>query len=191
MIKKDAIILKYLIDNKGEEANILSISKELNMDYKNVHNIIKRLEIEKCIKIETFGKSKKIILNNTLNPTLFEAETLRKEIVLKNKKIELVLDYFSRNLKTKLYVLLLFGSHAKKTTSKNSDMDLLFIVSDESIEKSIHNVASMIPLDIHLNIFTEEQFLSMKNSKEKTIGSEAILHNIILHGIDSYYRLIE
>ena len=43
MRSKDAIIIRYLIENKNEELNILKISKELRMDYKNVYSIVKRL----------------------------------------------------------------------------------------------------------------------------------------------------
>ena len=97
-------------------------------------------------------------------------------------------------MKSKFYVMLLFGSYAKGTRTKRSDIDLLFIVPDEreeTYERDIQNIASMIPLKVHVNIFKEKDFLAMKNSKEHTVGSEAIKRNIILHGIDVYYGLIQ
>lgn len=44
MKNKNVVIIRFLIERKNEELNILKISKELRMDYKNVYSIIKRLE---------------------------------------------------------------------------------------------------------------------------------------------------
>lgn len=99
-----------------------------------------------------------------------------------------------KGMKSKLFVLLLFGSHAKKTQTKYSDIDLLFIVPDESedkMEKAIQNIAGTLPLEIHMNIFKESDFKAMKNSKEITVGSEAINNNVILCGIEPYYEMIQ
>ena len=70
----------------------------------------------------------------------------------------------------------------------------MFIVPDaaeEKMEKEIHNIASTLPLKLHVNVFKESEFKAMKNSKETTVGSEAIENNIILHGIELYYEIIQ
>ena len=70
----------------------------------------------------------------------------------------------------------------------------MFIVTDEaegSMEKEIQNIASTLPLKLHVNIFKETDFKAMENSKETTVGSEAIKNNIILHGIEAYYELLQ
>ena len=97
-------------------------------------------------------------------------------------------------MSTKLFILLVFGSYSKKTHTKHSDIDLMFIVPDAEegkMEKEIYNIASTLPLKLHLNIFKESEFKAMKNSKETTVGSEAIENNIILHGIESYYEMVQ
>ena len=58
------------------------------------------------------------------------------------------------------------------------------------MEKSIHHIASLNPLKLHLNLFKESEFIAMKKSKEFTVGSEAIKNNIILYGTEQYYELI-
>ena len=40
MRSKESTIIKFLIENKNEELNILKISKSLKMDYKNIYSII-------------------------------------------------------------------------------------------------------------------------------------------------------
>ncbi|MBM4241617.1 MAG: nucleotidyltransferase, partial [Euryarchaeota archaeon] len=46
-------------------------------------------------------------------------------------------------------------------------------------------------LEIHLTFFTYEEFLSMAQSREFSVVLEAIKNNIILVGIEDYYRLME
>src|SRR3989344_2338833 len=192
MKNKDAIAIKYIIEQKNEELNILKISKGLKMDYKNTYSIIKRLEKESVIKLETFGHSSRIKLISLMHPLIFEAEYSRRKELLKDKNIAVILSEFKENLKSKCYILLVFGSYAKKTQTKNSDIDLMFIAPDEnSFEKDINQVARSLPLPIHYLVFSEKQFLEMINAKKSNVGQEALKNNIILYGIETYYEMIK
>jgi len=193
MRNKDAIIIKYLIENKNEELNILKISKELKMDYKNIYSIIKRLEKELLVKLESFGQSSRVKLISQVHPLIFEAEYSRRKELLKNKNLGVMLNDFKKTLKSKYYILLIFGSYAKKTQKKNSDIDLMFIVPDgkeDLFEKEIQRTASSLPLPIHSLVFSEKQFLEMVNSRESNVGQEALKNNIILYNTETYYEMI-
>ncbi len=193
MRNKEAVIIKCLIENKSKELNILNISKELKMDYKNVYSIIKRLEKESIVELESFGHSNRVKLVSQVHPLIFEAEYTRRKELLKNKNLAVMLNEFENTLKSKCYILLIFGSYAKKTQTKNSDIDLIFIVPDgneELFEKDISRVARYLPLPIHYLVFSERQFLEMADAKESNVGQEALKNNIILHGIEPYYELV-
>jgi len=193
MRNKDAIIIKYLIENKNEELNILKISKELKMDYKNIYSIIKRLEKELLVKLESFGQSSRVKLISQVHPLIFEAEYSRRKELLKNKNLGVMLNDFKKTLKSKYYILIIFGSYAKKTQKKNSDIDLMFIVPDgkeDLFEKEIQRTASSLPLPIHSLVFSEKQFLEMVNSRESNVGQEALKNNIILYNAETYYEMI-
>ncbi len=193
MRTKDALIIKYLIEHKNKELNILNISKALRMDYKNVHSIIKRLEKRSLIKLESFGQSSRVKLISQVHPLIFEAEYNRKKELLKNKNLAVMLNEFKNKISSKCYVLLLFGSYAKNKQTKNSDIDLMFIVPDgkeELFEKDVHRTAGLLPLPIHYLVFSETQFLEMVNSKEPNVGQEALKNNIILYGIETYYEMM-
>jgi predicted nucleotidyltransferase len=193
MRDKDAIIIRFLIEKKSEELNILKISKEVGMDYKNVYSIVKRLEKESLVKLESFGQSSRVKLILQVHPTIFEAEYTRRKELLKDKNLAVMLDDFKNALKSKCYVLLIFGSYAKKTQTKNSDIDLMFIVPDgkeDLFEKEVHRVTRSLPLPIHYLVFSEKQFLDMANTKESNVGQEALKNNIILYGIETYYEMI-
>lgn len=186
-------VISYLLKNKGKDANIRQIAMGLKIDYKNAHNIVKRLWKKDILELKTFGKSLKVTLIDKNDPLILAAEHSRREDLLKDKTFKVVLDNFTRNMKSKFYVLLLFGSHAKGTSTKHSDIDLFFIVPNglaDKYEAEIQSIASLLPFQLHLNIFEEKDFLAMKDSKQFTVGSEAIKNNILLHGIESYYEMI-
>lgn len=193
MKSKEVDVIKLLIENKENELSISQIAKLLKKDYKNTHNIVSRLSKMSLVRLQPFGKSHRVTLINKTHPFIFETEYLRRKGLLKNKDIAIMYDSF-KSLRSKLYILMVFGSYAKKTQTKHSDIDLMFIVPDtaeEKMEKEIQNIAGTLPLKIHVNIFKESDFNAMKNSKEITVGSEAIKNNIILQGIESYYEMIE
>ena len=189
MKRKDADAIIFLLDNRDKELSIRHVSIGLHIDYKSAHNIITRLAKTGLIELTPFGRSKRVTLKQTPHPLVYEAEHERRNKILKDKNIKTILDYFLSNLKTRLFIILLFGSYAKKTQTKASDIDLLFITPTREAEKDIHRVAAMIPLTIHLNIFTEQEFQAMKNSREPTVGSVALKNNIILYGIEAYHEL--
>lgn len=163
------------------------------MDYKNVYSIVKRLEKESIVKLEFFGHSIRITLIQQMHPIIFEAEYNRQKELLKDKNLAVMLDTFKNALKSKYYVLLVFGSYAKKTQAKSSDIDLMFIVpneSEEQFEKDVNRVARSLPLPIHQLVFSEKQFLDMFESNEPNVVHEALKNNIILYGIETLYSLI-
>lgn len=193
MRSKDSTVVKFLIQHKDEELNILKISKALKMDYKNIYSIIKRLEKVSLVKIETFGQSSRVKLDMKAHPLIFEAEFERRKEILKDKNLAVMLSNFKRAIKSKMYILLLFGSYAKKTQKKSSDIDLMVICPDgleDAFEKNVERTARSMPLPLHTLVFSESQFIEMMHAKESNVGQEALKNNVILYGIEPYYEMI-
>ncbi len=189
MSNSEINILRLLLSNKEERYTIKKISELLKINYRIAYEKILLLEKEGLIKVTKAGNSKVSELTNKFNQKVFEAEYGRIQEL--SKDFSIILDYYRRNMKSQFYVLLLFGSYAKNTQKKHSDIDLLFIIPDDADEKEIEQVSAMIPLKIHPQIFKEKEFIAMKRSKEVTVGSEAIKNNVILHGIEYYYEMIQ
>ncbi|MDP2926426.1 MAG: nucleotidyltransferase [Nanoarchaeota archaeon] len=182
-------IIKHLIENR-KEFTIRELSKSIKSDYKITHTAVKRLIDKDIISSKNIGKSILIKFKDKLAKEVLEVEFVRREDILKNKNIKVMLDNIKNNIKTVGYILILFGSYAKKIESAKSDIDLIFIVSNIKIEKEIDSAISLLPLNIHHHVFLEKQFLNMKNSQESNIVTEAIKNNVILHGIEGFYELI-
>jgi len=187
-MKTQIKIIKHLLENKEKPISIRDISKNLNIDYKNTHNIIRNLSDNNIVSTQKIGKSNIISLNKKLTPLLFETEHERKQELLKNKNLKIL--YNKLTSLQFLLITLIFGSFAKNKQTKNSDIDLMMI-SEKNREREIQQTISILPLNIHLSFFTYEEFTNMLESKKFTVVSEAIKNNIILMGIEDYYRLIE
>jgi predicted nucleotidyltransferase len=182
-------ILKSMIENK-KEMTIREISLFLKLDYKIVHTACKRLSDKKIISMKTIGKSKQLSLINKLSREIFEAEFERREEILRNKNLKVLLEDLQKSLSSVNYFLLLFGSHAKRRANDKSDIDLMFITSSRETEKEAERAVSLLPLKIHYIIFTEEQFNKMKDAREINVVKEAIKNNVILYGIEPYYSIL-
>lgn len=181
-------ILRFLIENKTKSLSINEISKNLKIDYKLTYVNIKKLGEEKTIKIEDLGNIKKCSFDNSFNEDVFIAENERKKDLLKNKDFLVMYNDLSKI--NRQFILLLFGSHAKETADKHSDIDLLLISNEEDV-KLVERVLNLIPLKIHLTPVIYENFIEMLKTKEQTVVSEAIKKNIIFFGVEDYYRLLQ
>lgn len=179
-------ILHHLLENKDRMPSIRTIAQECHINYKSAYNAVQALEKERLIKIETSGNGRFCSLTNHFSPLLFKVEYERREQLLQKKALRILI----RNLENipDDHIVLLFGSHVKGTARKTSDIDLLIITSNE---KNIHTELELLPLDIHPTYISREEFLKMGNNKEFSVVTEVLEKNVILSGIEEFYRLMK
>lgn len=179
-------IMKLLIGNKEGRFTIKKIAEALKINYRIAYEKVMLLEKKGLIKITKAGNSKICEFTNKFDSIVFEAEFERRKDLFKNKDF-LILHNRLAGLRFP-FIALLFGSHAKGTADKHSDIDILAIGGDE---KEIKSALSLVPRKIHLTHVTYEEFIRMARVREFTVVSEAMKNNIILIGIEEYYRLVE
>lgn len=179
-------ILQILIENQEEEFSIRKLSQIRKINYKSAYNAIAKLEEEGIITCKKFGNAINCKFNKKFNESVFITEYKRRSDLLKNRNFKIIYNYFKEL--SFPFIALLFGSHAKQTQTKYSDIDILTITENE---KQIEDKFSILPLKIHHISLTPSEFMSMAKSKEFSVVSEALRRNIILIGIEEYYRIIE
>ena len=93
--------------------------------------------------------------------------------------------------------IILFGSYAKGTATKQSDIDLLFIISDikdknlrESIERESASYQYSYNLKVSPLITNIEEFKKMLKDKELNVGKETKEYGISLYGHEIFWRII-
>ena len=185
-MESDIKILKLLLGNKEERITIRKISKKLSINYRIAYEKVVALEKEGLITVIRAGNSKLCGFSDRFDYKVYEAEYKRRADLFKDKNFWVIQNRLSE-LKFP-FIVLLFGSYAKGTNVKHSDIDILTIGGDQ---KEIGKTLSLLPNKIHLTQVTYEEFIGMAKSKEFTAVSEAIKNNVILIGIEEYYRLLE
>jgi len=177
-------ILRLLIEHQ-EPISIRQIALKRNINYKSAYNAVQKLNNESIITINPLGNTSLCTFNHNFNESVFIVEHARLQGLLKNKNFKVI----HNDLKSinSQFIILLFGSYAKNTQTKHSDIDFLVIANEQ---KEIQNGLNRIPLNIHVTAITYADFQTMLKSKEFTVVSEAIKKNIILVGIEDYYRMI-
>lgn len=179
-------ILKLLIENKDLKFSIRQIARQRNINYKSAYSNLLKLEKENVVDLERYGNTTLCSFNNRFNNSVFQVEYYRKNELLKNKTFAVLhKSLFEINSQ---FILLLFGSYVKGKETKNSDIDLLLISNNP---KDVETQIGLLPLNIHLTDIDYKDFVLMLESKKFSVVSEAFQKNIILFGIEDYYRLVE
>ena len=207
MMRRETLlkIVGLMRKDLGKRMTILEISKKLKIGYRPAYNHINEMEKEGIIKAEKIGNARLCSPNLSsakCRNILGDMDTIKKEeLYRKNPKLKAVLESLILKLTEKfiseMHSIVLFGSYAKGTETKKSDIDLLFIVTDiknKSLREGIgresasyeysHNVkVSPLITDI-------AEFRKMLSAKELNIGKEAREYGISLYGSEMFWRLV-
>lgn len=188
-MKTEKKAIQLFIEEKKPKT-IREISKGIKSDYRITYTATQRLLNKNILLSKNVGKSVLCNLNlSYYGIEIYEAEDERRENLLKNKNIRQLYKEIMAKIENTLFVFLIFGSYAKNKQTKSSDIDIMFISNEKNFEEDISDIISLLPLKVHLLVFTEKEFIRMKDSKELNVVKEAVENNIILYGIENYYRL--
>src|SRR3989338_6085222 len=191
--------------NLGKGFTILEISKLLKIGYRPAYNHIIELEEIKAITTKKIGSAKQCSMNlENVQSRHFlqEVDLVRtEELYRTHQKLKTILDEvipkIINQIIASLHTIVLFGSHAKGTATKSSDIDLLFIVSNikdrrvrEKIERECASYQHSHNVKISPLITDIEEFKKMLKSKEMNVGKESKEYGIALHGSEQFWRLI-
>jgi len=183
MVNETLNILKFLISNQEKKYSIRGLSKVRKINYKSAYQAVMKLNKAGIVKLEKLGNTTNCSFIPVLTPLVFQAENERRQELIKDKNFKVILSHIQDIVYPS--IILLFGSYIKGTQSKGSDIDLLLISDNDDAQRTL----SMLPI-VHLSVFTYNEFMQMLKSKEYSVVGEAVKKNIILAGVEDYYRLI-
>ena len=184
---------------------ILEISKRLKIGYRPAYNHISQMEDERIIQLERIGRTKQCKLNFSSPKTrhlLESVDIIRKEELYKENPKLNIIDSLILKLTEKfiseIHSIILFGSYVKRKAAKQSDIDLLFIVSDlkdknlrEAIERESASYQYSHNIKISPLITNIGEFKKMLSSKELNVGKEVKEYGVSLYGHELFWRIIE
>lgn len=182
---------------------ILEISRQLKIGYRPVYNHIIEMGKEGIIQIEKIGSAKQCSLDFSSPKTRHLLETLdmerKEELYKENPRLKIIdnlISKLSEKFMSEIHSIVLFGSYAKGTATKQSDIDLMFIVSnikDKTLRESIERESASYQYSHNIKIsplITDiEEFKKMLKSKELNVGKEVKEYGISLYGHEIFWRI--
>ena len=198
-------IVGLLRKNLGKGFTILEISKQLKIGYRPAYNHIAELEKINAITTTKVGSAKQCSINFENAQSLHflqEVDLARtEELYNSNQKLKAILEEIipkiTNKITSSLHSIILFGSHAKGTAIKSSDIDLLFIVSnikDKSVRNTLERECASYQYSHNVKISplitNMEEFKKMLKSKELNVGKEAREFGTSLYGHEVFWRAL-
>ncbi len=190
-------IIKQYERNPEADFTINQIANAIGGTYSHVYKNIGELVEAGVLNRVKKGNTSLCTLNMENDRTrlmlaLVSQET-RDEYSKNKKLISNLINNLIESLKSKtdLRMAALFGSHAKGTERKNSDVDLLIISDKEDI---VHREISTLEMKYGKNvnpvIATEEMFVKMLKEDRQNVAKEVLLDGIIFFGFEKYWMLV-
>ncbi len=187
-------IIQFFLEHPLESFAVREIARNAKMDYKQVHTAIQKLAKKNIIHKKRQANLDLCSLNLKGDKTsLCYSEMLKRDFWMK-KHPEFALFFHDvlRKIKETNYILLVFGSFAKKKETKNSDLDLMVIApsreTGDEIGRVIDSQAVFLKRKVHALMLDEREFLANLSGKELNVVREAFKSHIILTGVDAFYN---
>lgn len=179
-------ILGLYLDDYKKSLHLREISRETEIDVKAIQLQLKKLEKINVLSSIIRGRNKdyQLNLNNvTTKYYLVMAETFTSIIYLKR---HFLIKKIVEEIENKVHdPLILFGSFAKGTYTKDSDVDV-FVISDKKINtNSIIDASNMVGKKISLKSTSRQQFLEGLRNNDPLI-KEIVSNHIVLKGADQF-----
>jgi len=193
-MKLELKIVDLLARNIEKKFTINEIAKTLKKYYSFVHRTVNKLIKDGVITKEKAGKSYlcSINLENEKTIVLIQLSEIEKrsEFYSSNKEIKLILEDFVKSAESIVnpISIVLFGSYAKGTVTKESDIDILLLSKTKAgIDRIAKEIYAKYGKEINALIMTSDDF---KKQKDKVVIKEIINNHYVLYGAEKFVNLV-
>ena len=110
-----------------------------------------------------------------------------------NKEIPIeIIHELVKKININFFVLLVTGSYVKGNQTSKSDIDVILIVQDDTkkISSRLRYFCEMNIPQIHLYVFSDDEFKQMLLDEKYNYGKEAVKNNLIFYGSEVYYKIL-
>ena len=193
-MKLELKIVDLLARNTERKFTINEIAKFLEEYYSFVHRIVNKLIKDSVVTKEKAGKSYLCSINlyNEKTIILVNLSEIEKknDLYNSNKELKIILEDFVKSAESLItpISIVLFGSYAKGTATKESDIDILLISKTKTgIDKTTKEAYAKYGKEINAIVMTSEDF---KRQKDKALIKEVIKDHYVLYGVEKFVNLV-
>lgn len=181
-------IIKLFLENGNKPLSGAQVIKLLKCDFKTGYKYLAEMTHLNLLCKKEVGKSYTYTFTNTYHPFVAMSQQKRLVKALKQSEVSSV-NIALKRVKSPLFIALLFGSRAKGTHTSTSDVDLC-IIADEKTQKEVALQIDLLPFKTHVLTFTQTEFMQMLSVRKENVAHEIMKNNVIFHGIDSFYWMV-
>lgn len=172
------IIYNIIEELQKQNMHVRALSKILNINPMTLSRKIKELEKENVVDFREEGKNKVYFLKDSIESEQYQLITEHNKLIQIIKKHPRLRKVIEKIQESEIELAIIFGSYAKNTESKKSDIDLYIHTKDKSIKKKIELTDSK--LSVKIGEFDVKNLLI----------KEMIKNHIIIKGVEKYHELI-
>lgn len=196
-LKNRMEVLKAFFPETNKELNIKEVSKKIKLSYQPTYTYLKELAEKKILNHKRAGNVHLYSLN-LKNPVVIkeieniEFEAKEKLINGLDKKTQKILeDVLAQVQEVSVLLCLLFGSTARKTRVRVSDIDLFFVVSEINYADKIKRICNTYNMKYDIKL--SPVIVSLKEFRKMLVERNDFTDNllkekIVLSGLEFYYR---
>jgi len=156
---------------------IRGLAKKLNTNHMNVLRKLNELFEENVVDYTKEGKNKVYFLKKTAETRayIFMSENYKLiKILEKYNYLRKIIEKIQKNKKIRLAII--FGSYAKGTTKKDSDIDIYVETTNRKIKQELEAIDSKLSIKIG------------RYKKTNILIKEIEKNHVIIKGVENYYE---
>ncbi len=170
--------ISYNIINKllKNENHLRGLAKDLKINHMSVKRALDKLVKENVLDVREQGRNNIFSLKKTLEAEnyiyLTEINKLQ-QLIKKHPYLKTIIQELK---KIKAELILLFGSYAKNTSTKNSDIDVYIETTDKKIKQETSKINSKI--SVKIGSYNKDNLLIKEMEKD----------HIVVKGAEKFYE---
>jgi predicted nucleotidyltransferase len=187
--------LKLLTSNLTKDFTILKIAQHTGKTNRLTYSTVKKLEKEHMITIQEKANLRlcKLSLENPQMIALIES--LRwLDFTRRRSDIGLLISDIVSKSELPYFTLAVFGSYARGTMTKRSDLDILLVIPDKKFEDTlgtaIKSARALSNVPVHDVVVTYAEFASMLRETKINVAKELLEAKYIAYGAEAFYTLL-
>ena len=173
---RDSINSEIILLLLKNEAHLRGISNCLGESHSTISRRLNKLVDENILDYKKEGKNKVFFIKKNLqaNNYVFNAERYKLiKLLKKYPELNIILEDVLKNTEENLIVL--FGSYAKFSAKKDSDIDMYIETTNRKTKGNIENIHSKLKVKIGIFDLNSE------------LIKEIIKNHVILRGVETFY----
>jgi len=174
---------------KLKDKTAKEIELQSGLSHETTFRLLKILTKENYLKEKKLGKTNVYeFIKNELTYQIFVHHIMKKRLKFKDKHLLIYKRICEFIQETRLEgIAIVFGSFAKDTQTKNSDIDLLCVTNRKDVRKMAQIFKTKYDINIQAVVVTKADFKNIKKDNPE-FWDDAIEYGIIFDGLDLFFK---